>query len=65
MRLFRYTFINCSCISFLGKVSQRLAVEKPTNPVSLLGTRLKFEYSWASLVAQIVKNPPEIQETWV
>ena len=23
------------------------------------------QYSWASLVAQMVKNPPEIQETWV
>ena len=22
-------------------------------------------YSWASLVAQLVKNPPAIQETWV
>ena len=24
-----------------------------------------LQYSWASLVAQIVKNPPAIQETWV
>ena len=24
-----------------------------------------FQYSWASLVAQIVKNPPAMQETWV
>ena len=22
-------------------------------------------YSWASLVAQLVKNPPVVQETWV
>ena len=22
-------------------------------------------YSWASLVAQLVKKPPEMQETWV
>ena len=22
-------------------------------------------YIWASLVAQMVKNPPEMQETWV
>ena len=22
-------------------------------------------YSWASLVAQLVKNPPAMQETWV
>ena len=24
-----------------------------------------LELSWASLVAQLVKNPPAIQETWV
>ena len=24
-----------------------------------------FQYSWASLVAQLVKNPPARQETWV
>ena len=23
-----------------------------------------FQYSWASLVAQLVKNPPAMQETW-
>ena len=23
------------------------------------------QYSWASLVAQTVKNPPAMQETWV
>ena len=24
-----------------------------------------LQYSWASVVAQLVKNPPAIQETWV
>ena len=24
-----------------------------------------FQYSWASLVAQLVKNMPAMQETWV
>ena len=24
-----------------------------------------MQYSWASLVAQLVKNPPAMQETWV
>ena len=24
-----------------------------------------LQYSWASLVAQLVKNPPAIQDTWV
>jgi len=25
----------------------------------------QFLYSWASLVAQLVKNPPPVWETWV
>ena len=29
------------------------------------GIGYPFQYSWASLVAQLVKNPPAIQETWV
>ena len=24
-----------------------------------------LQYSWASMVAQVVKNPPTIQETWI
>ena len=27
--------------------------------------RLPTPYSWASLMAQLVKNPPAMQETWV
>ena len=29
------------------------------------GIGYPLQYSWASLVAQRVKNPPAIQETWV
>ena len=29
------------------------------------GIRYPFQYSWASLVAQLVKNPPVTRETWV
>ena len=29
------------------------------------GIAYPLQYSWASLVAQIVKNPPAMQETWV
>ena len=64
MRLFRYSFITHSCISFLRKLSQELAVETFQSCFSLR-TRLKFQYSWASLVAQTVKNLPEMRETWV
>ena len=28
------------------------------------GRRCPLQYSWASLVAQLVKNPPVMQETW-
>ena len=29
------------------------------------GIGYPFQYSWASLVAQLVKNPPAVWETWV
>ena len=29
------------------------------------GKSYSLQYFWASLVAQLVKNPPEMQETWV
>ena len=28
------------------------------------GIGYPLQYSWASLVAQLVKNPPAMQETW-
>ena len=33
------------------------------SPGEVIGYSL--QYSWASLVAQMVKNPPAMQETWV
>ena len=29
------------------------------------GVGYPLQYSWASLVAQLVKNPPAMRETWV
>ena len=29
------------------------------------GIGCPLQYSWASLVAQLVKNPPAMQETWI
>ena len=29
------------------------------------GIGCPLQYSWSSLVAQLVKNPPAVQETWV
>ena len=40
--------------SILG--SERFAGEETSYPL---------QYSWSSLLAQLVKNPPAMQETWV
>ena len=29
------------------------------------GIGYRLQYSWSSLVTQLAKNPPEMQETWV
>ena len=29
------------------------------------GIGYPLQYSWASMMAQMVKNPPELRETWV
>ena len=29
------------------------------------GIGYPLQYSWASLVAQLVKNPPAMRETWI
>ena len=29
------------------------------------GTGYPLQYSWASLVAQLIKNPPAMRDTWV
>ena len=37
-------------------------MRKLSYPVSSVNP---LQYSWAALVAQLVKNPPAMQETWV
>ena len=37
----------------------------PTPFYSALSSLCPLQHSWASLVAQLVKNLPAIQETWV
>ena len=55
--------------SSAGKESACNAGEPGSIPGSgsSLGERIGYplQHSWASLVAQMVKNPPEMQETWV
>ena len=60
---------------FPGKEWQRMAknVRNARDPSSIPesgrstgeGIGYPLQYSWASLVAQLVKNLPAIQETWV
>ena len=35
------------------------------NPAAMQQTPIRFQCSWASLVAQLVKNLPTVKETWV
>ena len=55
--------------SSVGKESTCKAADAGSIPVSGRsageGMGYAFQYSWASLVAQLVKNPSAIQETWV
>ena len=62
-----YTYI-CSCGS-AGKESACYAGDPGSIPGSGRstgeGTVYPLQYSWGSLVAQLVKNPPAMQEMWV
>ena len=55
--------------SSVGKESACNAVDPGSTPGSGRSTGkgigYPLQYSWAFLVAQLVKNPPAIQETWV
>ena len=49
--------------SSVGKKSACNAGDPGSIPGSGIGYPL--QYSWTSLVAQLVKNPPAMRETWV
>ena len=59
--------------SFPGSSAGKDSACNSGNSGSILGSRrspgerisCKVQYSWASLVAQTVKNPPAMWETWV
>ena len=55
--------------SSAGKESTCIAGDLSSIPGSGRSTRegigYPLQYSWASLVAQLVKNPPEMRGTWV
>ena len=68
MGLLRYSFHKAPD-SLVGEESTSNAGD----PGSILGSRRSagegigcpLQFSWASLVAQLVKNPPAIRKTWV
>ena len=55
--------------SSVGKESACNAGDPGSTPVlgrsAGEGIGYPLQYSWASLVTQLVKNPPAMQETWV
>ena len=67
-----FTFIMCS-MDFPGSSAGKESACNTGDPGSVPGLGRSreegigyaFQYSWASLVAQMVKNPPSMWETWV
>ena len=58
-----------SCSSSVGKESTCNAGDHGSIPglgrSTGEGKGYPLQYSWASLMVQLVKNPPAMQETWV
>ena len=65
----RTSFIRASLEAQNGKESSRNAGDPGLIPRSERsageGISYPLQYSWASLLAQLVKNPPAMWETWV
>ena len=61
------TLWTCSCDSSVGEESACNAGAPSSIPGSgrSAGIPYALQYSWAFLVAQLVKNPPAMWETWV
>ena len=64
-----YNFLVCVKSGSNGKESACNAGDPSSNPGSGRSTGegigYPLQYSWASLVAQLVKNLPAMRETWV
>ena len=62
-----------TCLGFPGSSAVKESACNAGDPDSIPGSgrssgkRIAYplQYSWASLVAQLVKNPPAMKETWV
>ena len=64
-----HRILNCFPCSSVGKESACSAGDPSLIPglgrSPGEGIGYPLQYSWTSIVAQLVKNPPAIQETWV
>ena len=68
-----YIYIHICIYGFLGSSAGQESAYNAGDPGSISGLRSSpgvgigypLQYSWASLVAQMVKNPPAMWETWV
>ena len=64
-------FLFCSPLGFLASSAGKESTCNAGDPGSILGSRRSpgegidypLQYSWASLVAQMLKNQPAMQET--
>ena len=57
------SFLGCSLLE--GQVSMHPGLHISGGAHCLFYSPFRFRLLWASLVAQTVKNPPAMQETWV
>ena len=63
-------FSGAQLVAQVGKKESACSVGDPSSIPGLArstgeGIGYPFQYSWASLVVQLVKNLPAMQETWV
>ena len=70
---YRYFYLKGPSLGFPGSSAGRESLCNTGDPGSIPGSGsspgegigYSLQYSWASLIAQKVKNPPAVQETWV
>ena len=71
--VFTLSVLNTHTLSNYGSSAGKYSACNAGDPSSILGSGSSpgegigypLQYSWASLVAQMVKNPPALWETWV
>ena len=67
--MFIHTLLRQYRASLIAQLVKNPAIKETTIPglgrSSGEGMGYPVQYSWASLVAQLVKNLPAIQETWI